>query len=96
MVSTVIYDGDALPIYISSAEVDLAGSDWTAYLFRDEESKLAIPKSSFTSDEGVYSYTVPAATMATLAKGMYSIRVDCSEGKLTTDYVLSLNKDKKL
>lgn len=97
MVSTVIYDGGPLPINISSLDVDLAGADWAAYLFRDEESFIKVEKSSFTLDDGVYTYTIPADDMEELAKGMYSIRVDITGGdKMTTDYVLSLNKDKKL
>lgn len=95
MVSTVIYDGDALPINISSIAVDLVGSNWTAYLFRDDEAYIEMPKSSFTLDDGVYTYTIPEERMRALPKGMYSIRVDCTEGKLTTDHVVSLNKEKR-
>lgn len=96
MVSTVIYDNGPLPINISSEEQDLASYDWTAYLFRDEESYVAIPKDSFSVEDGVYSYTIPVETVRALAKGMYSIRIDLPDGPVVTANIISLKKHTEL
>lgn len=92
MTNTVIYDGESLPINISSEEVDLAANDWTAYLFRDGESFVEMPKALFSEKDGVWSYTIPSSDMQRLAKGMYSIRIDTPEGPVVYAYVISLKK----
>ena len=92
MTNTVLYDGESLPIIISSEEIDLATNDCTAYLFRDGESFVKIPKAQFEEKDGVWSYTIPSSEMQKLAKGMYSIRIDTPEGPVVYANVISLKK----
>ena len=98
MVNTVIYDGGPLPITISgSGDTDLVNNSWTAYLFRDGDSFVEMPKSSFTLRNGFYEYVIPAATMKTLAKGMYSLRIEVgSDSPIVVANIMSLKKHTRI
>lgn len=97
MKNSIMFDNEDFPVYISGNGESLSENDWIVHIYRDSESVISIPKSSFTPDNnGVYSYTIPKSQVGTLAKGLYSVMLVINGENICLSNKIALKKGTRL